>query len=100
MSARYSNAEKAAAKRIGYTATLTGDIPSSEWLADFKRVVIAECLNYSIRYFRKRVTAIRRDAERSIAKYERSIAKTQANANDARLVARAIAREQRRAARS
>jgi len=87
MTARYSDAEKAAAKRIGYGHALRGAPYSAEWLADFRGIYAS--LKHS-------AASIRRCAKRMLAQADRYDARVA----DAALVARAIAREQRRAARS
>jgi len=67
MTARYTDAEKAAAKRIGYAPVLRGEAPDAAWLVTFREYVVGGLVS---------------------------------DADDARTVARAVAREQRKAARS
>ena len=88
MTARYSLAEKAAAKRIGFAPALKGDAGSPKWLADFRRIVVVGSRS-DARCWRAKAKEATKKAERC-----------DRFAVDAALVARAIAREQRRAARS
>ena len=88
MTAKYSDAEKSAAKRIGYTVALRSTRISPEWLDDFRRVCV-DGWRAEARANRKEARALAAHAET----YDAWVA-------DGRLVARAIAREQRRAARS
>lgn len=99
MTAHYTDAEKAAARRIGYSPVLKGDAPSAAWLADFKRIVV-ETFNDCAREYRASAARIRREAEKAAAAEERRQVRCVAFADDARTVARAVAREQRKAARS
>ena len=99
MTARYTDAEKAAAKRIGYAPVLNGDAPDAAWLTDFKRIIIDAC-NADARYWRARAARIRRKADREAQKADAAAKNMARTADDARTVARAVAREQRKAARS
>lgn len=100
MTARYTDAEKAAAKRIGYEAVLQGDPPSlAGWVDGFRDTVVAT-YNDNARYYRTRAARLRRMAEKAARQQEVYVALSVKGANDARLVARAVAREQRKAARS
>ena len=99
MTARYTDAEKAAAKRIGYAPVLRGEAPDAAWLVMFRECV-AGGLNYLARYHRVRAARIRREAEKQAARVDVLVARAVSDADDARLVARGVAREQRKAARS
>lgn len=99
MTARYTDAEKAAAKRIGYGPVLNGGAPDSGWVADFRRLVVNGARS-DARYYRRYAARIIADAAReSQANIERA-ERSDRYSDDARTVANAVAREQRKAARS
>lgn len=99
MTARYTDAEKAAAKRIGYAPVLVGEPPSKTWLSDFRRLILGE-MRSAARYYRNRSARTLVQAARKAAEFDRLCARMMADAADARTVANAVAREQRKAARS
>ena len=99
MTARYTAAEKAAAKRIGYSPVLKGEAPSAAWLADFKRLIVNGATS-DARYYRSSAARVLRDAQKESDRLQRLAVRSIFYSHDARKVANAIAREQRKAARS
>ena len=88
MTARYSIAERAAAKRLKMTNAL-GSVPFSEtWLADFRKVYVRGARE-DAGFYRSKA----REAAKKAAQFDEV-------AELALIVARAVAREQRKAARS
>lgn len=87
MTAKYTDAEKAAAKRFRLAFMREGRVPQAEWLADFRRMFV-DGLKWEARRLHAKARA-----------YERSAVETEAAAANAGLIWRAIRREQRRAAR-
>ena len=99
MTARYTAAEKAAAKRIGFSPILRGEVPGDGWASDFRRIVVSGFREQS-RHYRQRAARVIREAEKRARVLEERADRAGEAANDASLVARAVAREQRKAARS
>lgn len=99
MTACYTDAEKAAASRIGFAPILRGAVPSPSWVPDFRRIVASGFREQS-RHYRQRAARVIREAEKRARVLEDRADRAGEAANDASLVARAVAREQRKAARS
>lgn len=92
MTAKYTTAEKAAAKRIQFSPALRGAAPNLEWLADFRRIFVAG-FDADARSLRRSAVRILRDAERESARLTALAERADRNATDARTVARAVRRE-------
>lgn len=99
MTARYSDAEYAAARRIGYAPILRSQVLKAAWVDDFRRIVAAGYIEQA-KHYRSRAIRVLREAEKRSRDLNGRAEQHTRWAADARLVARAVAREQRRAARS
>lgn len=99
MTARYTDAEKAAAKRIGYSPVLQGGAPDPGWVADFRRIMVSG-FRSDARYYRREAARVIADAARESKSNVEWAECCDRCADDARTVANAVAREQRKAARS
>ena len=96
MTAKYTDAEKAAAKRIQFSPTLRGTAPNLKWLADFRRIFVAG-FDADARSLRRSAVRVIRDAEREAARLTALAERADQNAADARTLARAVRREYLRA---